>query len=360
MKLLRLKMKTINIIFLSVVVIYCSWLASMASRDYNVDKGSNNQIKMPLTRLRESSGLVPIKTTEVDKRPLITVSINRISNVMLIDTGAANTSILPESASRSFLKKDVIQEDEMEKSEYKDLAGREAVNIGDEEYIADSLEIGQLIINTTPLIKQKNTNKKQLILNMGVDGIIGLNTIEECGLMVDIKNKKMVLTWNGNLNKAEREALGFSPQSSYSPLKMKAKTTSKFTIPVLLKGTIELPMIVDTGATRTYITESWYKKYFGKLPRLTTRTARSAWGKSQLRTFKTDLKIENMVFPNVEVGVIADAILPYDGVVGMDVLSQKRFLIDYPARKMYFSGLSETSLSSIDRRLESIVNASSR
>ena len=180
-----------------------------------------------------------------------------------------------------------------------------------------------------------------------VDGVLGADFFQQVSVLFDFAGNQFVLIPKGNLTDAECFSLGVTGGSAAGiPLSPKAGEKMLFTVPVQVgvgKNVATLPLLVNTGSATTVLVD----------PQNRAQLANQA-GVLQV-TQTTSGPLTYHVFPTTFFGAGKDAaeakrnrLAPFEcaaaagavpavSVLGLDYLSHFRVLLDYPAKRMYLT-----------------------
>lgn len=170
-----------------------------------------------------------------------------------------------------------------------------------------------------------------------LDGIIGLNFLYRTALEIDPQERTFTMLVKGNLTAQELAAAGFHTARNAS---LTPKGSGAYVVTARLNGEVEDELGLDTGGTMTVISAEAARKL-------------------KLEPVRKDVPVHGLLGPiphhqallnSFSVGSFQAVGFPVmyladekqrgrpgaNPTLGMDVLGRSPFLIDFPARKLYF------------------------
>lgn len=275
----------------------------------------DNATPPPQTR-RFRRWVIPFQSRETHGGPIIEVTINeKYKASFLVDTGANNTVLSREFAQRAGLK--------IEKRTSPGYGAFEATKV-------ENLGIGSLSQEAELLVSQSAS-----LDDLHIDGILGTNFLESFAVLFDFGKQTMSLIYPATLTRTEVRAEGFEHEGQ--PLLLVPPEDFYFINAKV--GEKELPMLIDTGSANTFIPT-----------RLGQTQGRRILGEQDFVTYKGREKIRILVLPEISVANLVTKNIPCsislegtvpDAIIGMNILSRCRMLLDYPAKRVYFQSIDD-------------------
>ena len=307
------------LILLSVVPLCLSPISSWAENEPTREHQQFHQMDYtPLVSdLLKSSG-----------QPLIEVTINEKQNAtFLIDTGSTGSIISTELAKQMKLSlRPAVGSENVPET----WNGKQALMTN-----ISVLRAGSILFNNVPLFV---LDAKQFVLSprnstRSYQGIIGINVLQQVAILLDSQKHKLVFCIPGDLYQKQVALLEITQPSV---LTLTHINGLQWSIPAQftnngLKANEDL--VVDTGADHTYVSQQLAKQVNLKVHNI--QGAKTIYGIGVVAETTTDeLSLGDLTLRDFPL-----TIQPVSGqeppVLGMDILSGYRVLMDFPAKKMY-------------------------
>jgi predicted aspartyl protease len=244
--------------------------------------------------------------------------------LFVFDTGASGNLISPELARRlGLISRPLISKDGRP-AQFEDGSPVQVVDV-------PTLDLAGLVYPGEKFALFPNPRLREL-LGPGGEGVIGVVTVCESAVVLDLDRSLITLWYPGSLTAKEREGLGFRAAQGLPLVEMGARYS--YGARVRLNDQHEETLFIDTGAPQTVLSRRAARIL--NLPlNGPARTLRLPFGEDERKLSQLEsLRIGDQTIRNLKVQVsmreeVADMLL------GIDVLSQLRVLLDYADQKVY-------------------------
>jgi len=275
------------------------------------------------------SATVPYAPLKPYGVPLVQVNVDgKLTGTFVFDTGTNATAVTDSFASKLGLTPKPFLRD-----------GKPyLVNGLPSRYVPITyLQIGNFRRNAQNSILVVDSHLMTTLIGRHVDGIIGVNAISQCAVLLDCSQHTITFSYPGKLSSQEVSQLKFS-SSDGIPLTTLAKDTH-YSVPVQFQNGAASgreSLIVDTGSYKTNISAALAKllnlEAVGEHPYVEYNKASSSLEAKvdTIQLGQLNLTGQTVDFPPSS---NADA----SRILGMDILSGYRVLMDFPANKMYIA-----------------------
>ncbi len=272
-------------------------------------------------------------------QPLVTARLNKTAEVnFLVDTGSSVSIISDKIAKELGLRLEpAISDDGKPFDLFKKnmLMGRvSTLEMGNFAGVEITFSNAALLI-----VDDKTLNFGSLSRNVGslthIDGIVGANLLEHFPLLLNAQDHTLLFVYPGNLSPDRLKSLGMTspyvlpmlrdllPAAWYSTIKFSNQ-----------ESTAEESLKIDTGSGTTIISGQTAKQL--KLKSVEQYKIIDYSGEKILDIANVaSASVGNLSLSNLAVEYQSDPKISSVPVLGMDVLSGYKVLIDFPAKKMY-------------------------
>jgi predicted aspartyl protease len=174
-----------------------------------------------------------------------------------------------------------------------------------------------------------------------VDGLIGTSTLGQLAVHLDFEQHQITLIYPGNLPSEELRRLDMA----YADVFPKAPPDKRsFSISVRLNDQADTELVVDTGASATYLPLRVVKQ-LNLMPLQHSVESTTVYGNLKKNTARIQtLALGHLVVNNVIIEYSEHEQAGFPPHIGMDVLQRYSVLIDYPANKLYLQPALEARL----------------
>jgi|GEM_PF-3122365 len=200
-----------------------------------------------------------------------------------------------------------------------------------------SVAVGGIAVLNSPFVVVR-ARSLSAAFGKSVDGALGANVAAKLPILLDFQKHQLTFLRHSP-SPDELKALGMEGASAVPVTDIDKSSHYKFPIKVTSEGiSAEGVMLVDTGSDQTYLSAS-----------LAAQLHLKPQGNGLLSTFYGPVPTSYTVGPTLRFGEITlgdlpvnyvdkpEAISPFNNnVLGLDVLSYFRVLLDYPGGKIYF------------------------
>ena len=260
------------------------------------------------------------------------MTLNKTQSVaFLADTGAASTVLSSEIAKQLNLK---LQPGVLDSGKPALWKGKQA-----SEAMISFIEIGNFTMNVQQgvffILDRQNlmANPRPKPDDILFDGVLGVNILEHFAVLLDTSQHTLGLCVPGNLNLHQVSQLGY---------------TAPFAVPITQKDghwfvTVQLTnsgvkqsedFILDTGSNQTVVSNT-AAEHLGLKITEEQQVTNAYSDNVRVGVSSVDnLQIGNIKLNGHAIGVAFNT-KPLPPVLGMDILSGYRVLMDFPAKKMY-------------------------
>ncbi len=197
------------------------------------------------------------------------------------------------------------------------------------------LKLGGINFPSQPFVV-KNDNFLAMLSGSSFDGIIGINILHRMATQWNFKNHSLTFFYPGQLNPIDLRQLNFI-NPNILPITEDTKGNGLWYASVrMTNGFISMDqrLMIDTGANMTTIPNS-VEQHLGLKP-YGQNLSRTFRGSSILDVANVEtLQVGDLTLPEFPVSIRAASSKNEVYLLGLDVLSNYRVLMDFPARKMY-------------------------
>lgn len=205
---------------------------------------------------------------------------------------------------------------------------------------AETVQVGRSAAEDLRFAVHSGEMLKQLV-GEPVDGIIGVEFIQDCAVLLDFPRQEIRLIDPGNLNRKELAPLGMEG-AFHAPFR-DVKSNYEYSMRVRF-GPIEADALLDTGAGTTYLRRSLADQLH-LLPSTPPETQ---------TTLERTFTLQRAILPRLQVGdtsieqlavaYLTEEVPGHPNLLGLDILSRFRVLVDYPAEEIFLKPLTQPSL----------------
>jgi predicted aspartyl protease len=250
----------------------------------------------------------------------------------LVDTGADGT----------FIGEELIEM--MSKNEFEqiNLVNSESALKRNIKFVASvkSVIINNKKIRDFPMNVMKKgffSDEKIFLSKAKVDGVLGMNYLSHFCLYLDYPKKQFFLNAGGNLSAESLRQIGFADSAaSPLPLEQSPKNEFQYVVPLSINNNT-VPLQIDTGSQYTIINDKAIPT--GGTVTEAKKDVLTAYGRKTLREIShKEVVLGSFRRERFSVGSTpesADKAEGYYGLLGLDILSSLRMVLDFPAKKMY-------------------------
>lgn len=283
----------------------------------------------PQTRIQRL--IIPFQSLETHGGPIVEATINdKKKATILIDTGANNIAV-----SRSLVKRLGLTPNK-----------RQMPNGTIETVTLDAFRMGPMKMEAEVLVSDS-----PLFKDLKIDGIMGTNYMNHYAILFDFEKQVMHIMSPGTLTPEEVRAEGF--ESAGQPLTLVPPVGFYFTNAKI--GEKEIPMLLDTGSPNTYIPASVSKIAGGRV--IGEESIVNYAQRVKIRTLLLpEISVGNLTVKNIDCSTALGGKVP-DAIIGMNILSRCRMLLDYPAKQVYFQQIESATPASLANQKKNIDNA---
>jgi predicted aspartyl protease len=268
--------------------------------------------------------------------PLVHVKVNSIADAtFLVDTGTNNSTISTDLAKRLGLRLQPAVNDAGMPIRWK---GKQGVMAQ-----VTLLEIGQIKANNGYFYVMDDKDFRATS-GSTFEGIIGANILQNSAILLDAQQHILGFCLPGALSPGELKQIGF-PQPYMVPL---TRTTgNQWWVQAQFSNGSNSgseSLLLDTGSDSTSLSGQLAQKVGFKVTG--QENQKDALGKSIVDTGRVDsIHIADLALLDFPLTVQSSEEIP--PVLGMNILSGYRVLIDFPAKKMYLQSNTTTAVPAI-------------
>lgn len=250
---------------------------------------------------------------------------------LILDTGST-VSLIKESAVRGLTNLET-------RSDYTVTLGSQKL---EKSVVAKSSSLGSFTFSNAWFMLTPDALLTDIsAATSSVDGIVGMNVLSNFAVVIDFARSQITLYANGNLTERERQIEGFGEDAS--TISISPNDSGLFTLPMELSTSAgkQYPMILDTGSPYSFFLPEFFGSGVIGSSTLPTLEAHSVYGRTSLTPHAVDFaqtgslrwsKPQVYAAPSIPGSTTKDT---ERGILGMDLLSQCRILLDFPAKHLY-------------------------
>jgi predicted aspartyl protease len=258
---------------------------------------------------------------------------NNVTARFLLDTGFTAVCIT-EKTLKNLPKNDFenLSQKYIEKESKKSLLGKSGQIVKINYVTINNIKVRDFpmyVIDNSLFEKNKNFS--------GIDGVLGMNYLSHFCLYLDYPKKQFFLNAGGNLSAESLRQIGFGGNAaSPLPLEQSPKNEFQYVVPLSINN-ITVPLQIDTGSQYTIINDKAIPT--GGIVTEAKKDVLTAYGRKTLREISHKEVVlgsfRRQRFSVWSTPEPADKAEGYYGLLGLDILSSLRMVLDFPAKKMY-------------------------
>ncbi len=175
-----------------------------------------------------------------------------------------------------------------------------------------------------------------------VDGILGTDYLRNCAVDFDSEKKRFTLYIYGKVTPEERAAAGYRDTGTAEVPLTWSDDLGHYLLDLVFskkgkKDTV-IPLVLDTGSNGTILPQKLMPPYAARLKdKNGAASARSLMGEGAMSAFQVEqVRMGAWALNGVRFWAMEKVPTGADvGILGMDLLKGTRFLVDFPARKLF-------------------------
>ena len=264
-----------------------------------------------------------VSYTPLYHAPLVQVWINgNVSCTFLVDTGANNIYLTEKLVKRLGLPS------------YPAVKEGHPYMLGDKQARAVSvsqIQIGSFSSSNPQVLLAADPSPS---FPFSFDGILGTNLLSMFSVLFDFPRHQITLWTPAGLSVDEIKGLGMSAATI---LPLTEREDGTFTVPGKVwstKAQADVSLLLDTGAAETALTVGLARQ-LQLLPASST-TVHNFWGDVDFEEARINaLQLVGLKFVDRPVNYASKEDARHPALLGMDILSGYKVLLDFPSKKMY-------------------------